>query len=50
MVQAYHVPFEGFITPGVSPGEMTELRKEYRQTAASGLMKLQSSLDDLGVR
>ncbi len=50
MVHAYQVPFEGFMTPGARTGEMTDLRKEYRQTAASGLARLQASLDDLGVR
>jgi nucleotide-binding universal stress UspA family protein len=50
MVHAYHVPFEGFMTAGISAGEMTDLHKEYRNTAASGLAKLQASLRDLGVR
>jgi nucleotide-binding universal stress UspA family protein len=50
MVHAYHVPFEGFITPGASPGDMTDLRKEYRQMAVSGIAKLQASLSALGVR
>jgi nucleotide-binding universal stress UspA family protein len=50
MVHAYHVPFEGLITPGVSPGEMTDLRKEYKQAAMSGLARLQASIGDLGVR
>jgi nucleotide-binding universal stress UspA family protein len=50
MVHAYHVPFEGFITPRASPGDMTEFRKEYRQRAVSGLAKLQASLGDLGLR
>jgi nucleotide-binding universal stress UspA family protein len=49
MVHAYHVPFEGFITPGASPGDMTDIRKEYRQMAVSGLAKLQVSLSALGV-
>jgi nucleotide-binding universal stress UspA family protein len=50
MVHAYHVPFEGFITPAAAPGDMTELRKEYRRKAASGLARLQASLGALGVR
>jgi nucleotide-binding universal stress UspA family protein len=50
MVHAYHVPFEGFISPGASPGDMTDIRKEYRQMAASGLAKLQASLSPLGVK
>jgi nucleotide-binding universal stress UspA family protein len=50
ILHAYHVTFEGFLKPGVSAGEMTALRKEYRQMAASRLAKLQSSLGDLGVR
>jgi nucleotide-binding universal stress UspA family protein len=50
MVHAYHVPFEGFITPGASPGDMTDLRKEYRQMAVSGLARLQASLSPLGVQ
>lgn len=49
MVHAYHVPFEGFITPGASPGDMTDIRKEYRQMAVSGLAKLHVSLSTLGV-
>lgn len=50
IVHAYHVPFEGFITPGAPPEEMTELRKEYRQMAVAGLAKLQASLKALGVQ
>lgn len=50
MVHAYHVPFEGFMTPTVAPGDMTELRKEYRQTATAGLARLQASLEDLGIQ
>lgn len=50
MVHAYHVPFEGFITPGASPGDMTDLRKEYQQMAVSGLAKLEASLSGLGVQ
>jgi nucleotide-binding universal stress UspA family protein len=49
MVHAYHVPFEGFLSPGVSSTEMTRFRKEYRHAAASGLAKLQASLADLGM-
>lgn len=50
MIHAYHVPFEGLITPGVEPGDMTDLRKEYRGTAAGGVAKLEASVRDLGVR
>jgi len=50
MLHAYHVPFEGFITPAASPDDVTGLRKEYRETAASGLARLQASLADLGLR
>lgn len=50
MVHAYHVPFEGFMTPGVSEGDMTDLREEYRRMAVSGLAKLQASLSGLGVQ
>lgn len=49
MVHAYHVPFEGFVTPGVSPAAMTDLRKEYRAAAASRVAKLQQSLTEQGV-
>jgi nucleotide-binding universal stress UspA family protein len=50
MVHAYRVPFEGFITPAASRGEMTPLRKEFRQTAKRSLENLQASLGDVGVR
>jgi nucleotide-binding universal stress UspA family protein len=50
MVHAYHVPFEGFITPGASAGDMTDLRREYRQMAVSALARLQGSLSALGVQ
>ncbi len=50
LVHAYHVPFEGFMTPGVSPDAMTDIRKEYRRVAASNMAKLQASIGDLGVR
>lgn len=49
MVHAYHVPFEGLVTPKASAGEMTQLRKEYRAAAASGVARLQAALGDLGV-
>lgn len=49
MIHAYHVPFEGFITPGASAGDMTDFRKEYRQMAVSALARLQASLRALGV-
>ncbi len=50
LVHAYHVPFEGFLTPAASPDEMTRIRKEYRQTSLSGLTSLKASLRELGVR
>jgi nucleotide-binding universal stress UspA family protein len=50
LIHAYHVPFEGLITPGVAPGRMTELRRECRRRAVSVLARLRSSLGDLGVR
>jgi nucleotide-binding universal stress UspA family protein len=50
MVHACQVPFEGFMTPEMSPAEMTDLRKDHRNRAASGLARLQASLGDLGVR
>lgn len=50
MVHAYHVPFEGFMSPGALPGDMTDLRKEYRRMAAAGLTKLQASLGGPGLR
>jgi nucleotide-binding universal stress UspA family protein len=49
LVHAYHVPFEGFVTPAASPSETTDLRKEYRAAAASRVAKLQQSLADHGV-
>ncbi len=49
MLHAYHVPFEDLIFPNVSRTRMTGLRKECRQTAASGMSRLQSSLGDAGV-
>lgn len=50
LVHAYQVPFEGLVTPRVSPGKMTLLRRDARQEAAAALMKLRSSLDEVGVR
>lgn len=50
MVHAFHVPFEGFMTSGVSSETMTDIRKEYRQAASSGIAKLRATLGDLGVR
>jgi nucleotide-binding universal stress UspA family protein len=49
LVNAYHVPFEGFVTPSASPGEMTELRKEYKRAALIGMTTLQRSLADFGI-
>lgn len=49
LAHAYHVPFEGFVTPGVSPGAVTDLRKEYRQAAVSGLARFQATLSKLGM-
>jgi nucleotide-binding universal stress UspA family protein len=50
MVHVYHVPFEGFMTPSVASGEMTSLRKEFRDMAASGLRTLQEGIGEVGVR
>lgn len=50
LIHAYHVPFEGFVSPTVSPGEMTALRKEYRATAARALARLEAELGETGVR
>lgn len=50
MVHAYHVPFEGFVTPGAAPNQTTALRREYRQAAAREVEKLQESLTTLGAR
>jgi nucleotide-binding universal stress UspA family protein len=50
MVHAYQVPFEGFVTAGARPRAEAELRKEYRQMAASGLDRIQELLGDLGLR
>ena len=50
MLHAYNVPFEGFLKPGMSRGAMTELRAACRQTATSGVAKLQAALGDLGVQ
>lgn len=50
LLHAYHVPFEGLFTPGVSAGDMTEFRKEYKQRAASGLKRLKSLLAAPGMR
>jgi nucleotide-binding universal stress UspA family protein len=50
MVHAYHVPFEGFITPGARQRDMTDLRKEYRSAAVDGLAKLQASFGATGIR
>lgn len=50
MLHAFHVPFEGLITPGVSRGALTQLREHCRQTAMSDVAKLQATLGDLGVQ
>lgn len=50
MVHAYHVPFEGFIAPGASSGDLTAFRKEYRQMAIAGIAKLEASVGDLGLQ
>ena len=50
MIHAYHVPFEGFVTPEALPWEMTDARKEYRKAAASSLAKLQATLADGGMQ
>lgn len=50
LVHAYNAPFEGFITPAASPRDMTELRKECRQSAEAGLARLRASIGDPGLR
>lgn len=50
VVHAYAVPFEGFISPYVPPGEMTEFRQEYRDVAVKSLARLLSRLGDAGMR
>ncbi|CAN5923971.1 universal stress protein [soil metagenome] len=49
LAHAYHVPFEGFLTPGARPGDVTELRKEYLGIARSSLVRLIASLGPCGV-
>lgn len=49
LAHAYHVPFEGFITPGASPGGVTALRKEYLRIAQSNFARLIASLGPCGV-
>jgi len=50
MVHAYHVPFEGFMTPGAKAEDMTISRRAYKQVAAAGVARLQASLGDVGVQ
>jgi nucleotide-binding universal stress UspA family protein len=50
MVHAYHVPFEGFMTPGARAEDMTISRRAYRQAAVAGVARLRASLGDVGVR
>lgn len=49
LVHAYHVPFEGFVTPTPAPERMSDLRREYRQMAVSGLAKLEASFAGFGL-
>jgi nucleotide-binding universal stress UspA family protein len=44
LVHAYHAPFEGFVTPGASQGELTEYRKEYRRLAVEGMARVRASI------
>ncbi|CAN5686003.1 universal stress protein [soil metagenome] len=49
LAHAYHVPFEGFMTPGARPGDVTEFRKEHLGIARSSLARLIASLGPCGV-
>lgn len=42
-MHAHHVPFEGFVAPTSAPEHMSDLRREYRHMAGSGLAKLEAS-------
>lgn len=50
VVHAFHVPFEGFVTPGFSAGEESDWRRSYRETAVTGLSKFLTPYRDVGMR
>lgn len=50
VVHAFHVPFEGFVTPSYSARERSEWRRSYQETAATGLTKFLAPYRDIGVR
>jgi nucleotide-binding universal stress UspA family protein len=47
LMHAYHIPFEGFIATSVSRTQMADLRKEYKETAASRMSRFQASLGNV---
>jgi nucleotide-binding universal stress UspA family protein len=50
VVHAFHVPFEGFVTPSYSAREKSEWRRSYQETAVTGLTKFLAPYRDIGVR
>jgi nucleotide-binding universal stress UspA family protein len=50
VVHAFHVPFEGFVTPSYSAREKSEWRRSYQETAVTGMTKFLAPYQDIGVR
>jgi nucleotide-binding universal stress UspA family protein len=50
VVHAFHVPFEGFVTPSNSARGQSEWRRSYQEKAATGLTKMLASYQKVDVR
>lgn len=50
VVHAYHVPYEGFITPTFAAREKSEYRRAFRDEARAGMARLLSRYADMGLR
>jgi nucleotide-binding universal stress UspA family protein len=50
VVHAYHVPYEGFVTPTTAASEKSEYRRAFRDEARAGLARLLSRYADTGLR
>jgi nucleotide-binding universal stress UspA family protein len=50
VVHAYHVPFEGFVSPAPSARRESDHRREFRERANAGLAALLGRYEGSGVR
>jgi nucleotide-binding universal stress UspA family protein len=50
IAHAYHLPFEGLMTPSVRPAELAAYRKQSHDVARAGLARLIASLGSCGVQ